>query len=60
MPQINAGEKATLRINGIGFDLPFTVINHDGEAAHISFTLDSTQHSQLSAWISANFERAAA
>lgn len=59
-PQLQVGETATLRINGFATVLPFIVRDHDGEAAHVAFTLSDELRSQLGAWIARNFHHDAA
>lgn len=59
-PQINVGETGVLRIKGFELDLPFAVRTHDGEAAHVAFTLNSTKTAELGAWIKHNVGHSAA
>jgi len=59
-PQLHVGETATLRINGFAPALPFIVRDHDGEAAHVAFTLGGELKQQLGLWVTRNFHNAAA
>lgn len=59
-PQLNVGETATLMIDGFGPALPFLVRSHDGEAAHVAFTLSDQLRGELMSWIARIFHRDAA
>ena len=60
LPQLQVGETATLRINSFAPALPFIVRQHDGEAAHVAFTLSNELKDQLGTWIARNFHHDAA
>jgi methyl-accepting chemotaxis protein len=59
-PQIKVGETGVLRIKSLALPLPFGVRSHDGEAAHVAFTLDAGQKADFSGWLARNFGAAAA
>ena len=59
-PQINVGEAGVLRIKGFAPVLPFTVRTHDGEAAHVAFTLAAREKAEFVGWVAGNFGKAVA
>jgi hypothetical protein len=59
-PQINVGESGVLRIKGFAPMLAFTVRTHDGQAAHVAFTLAAGEKAELAGWVARNFGEAAA
>ena len=56
-PQIKVGETGVLRIKSLALPLPFGVRSHDGEAAHVAFTLDAGQKAELFRLVGTQFRR---
>ncbi len=54
-PQIGVGETGVLRVKGLALALPFDVRTHDGEAAHVAFTLDASQKAEFAGWVARHF-----